>query len=114
VGFAEPRRALALPERLAPGDRIAFLLRDADAAREDLKAMLGGVAGVRPAAGLYFDCCARGASLFGVEGLESGYLGHAFPGVPIAGMLGSCEIGPVGGTTELLTYTGVLAIFDAS
>ena len=30
----------------------------------------------------------------------------------ILGMLGSCEIGPIGGTAELLTYTGVLALID--
>ena len=33
--------------------------------------------------------------------------------LPIAGMLGSCEIGPIGGVPRLLTYTGVLALLDA-
>ena len=31
---------------------------------------------------------------------------------PVAGLFGSCEIGPIAGRTELLTYTGVLALVD--
>jgi small ligand-binding sensory domain FIST len=50
---------------------------------------------------------------FGIPGLEAAYLARAFEGVPIAGMLGSCEIGPIGRSTQLLTYTGVLALIDA-
>lgn len=113
VGFSEQRRAFALPEPVARGQSIALALRDAHSAREDLRAMLGGVADGRAALGLYLDCCARGSSLFGVAGLEAAYLEQALPGVPVAGLLGSCEIGPVGGRTELLTYTGVLALLDA-
>jgi small ligand-binding sensory domain FIST len=51
-------------------------------------------------------------SLFGVPGIEAAYLDRASGGAPILGMLGSCEIGPIGGTAELLTYTGVLAYID--
>ena len=54
----------------------------------------------------------RGASFFGVPGLEAAYLEHAFGSAPLAGFIGSCEIGPVGGQPELLTYTGVLALID--
>jgi small ligand-binding sensory domain FIST len=74
--------------------------------------MLAELGGTAPALGLYFNCCARGTSLFGVPGLEAAYLEQAFRGSPVAGMLGSCEFGPIGGTTELLTYTGVLALLD--
>jgi small ligand-binding sensory domain FIST len=113
VGFAEARRALALPEAVGRGGRVAFVLRDALAAREDMKSMLAGLGNHPPAFGLYLDCCARGVSLFGVPGLEAAYLEGAFAGRPILGMLGSCEIGPIGGTAELLTYTGVLALVDS-
>jgi small ligand-binding sensory domain FIST len=30
----------------------------------------------------------------------------------VAGMFGSFEIGPIGGTTELLSYTGVLVLLE--
>ncbi len=47
-----------------------------------------------------------------MSGLEAAYLESAFGSAPLAGMFGSCEIGPIGGRTELLTYTGVLALLD--
>ena len=112
AGFALEERALAIPEALAPGDRIAFVHRDASAAREDLKAMLAQLREPQPAFGIYFDCCARGASFFGVPGLEAAYLEESFGRAPVAGLFGSCEIGPVAGRAELLTYTGVLALVD--
>jgi len=78
--------------------------------------MLAGLADPQPALGLYFNCCARGASFFGVPGLEAAYLDNAFPETPIAGMFGSHEVGPIGDPQdprlELLTYTGVLALID--
>jgi small ligand-binding sensory domain FIST len=112
AGFATSENAFAIPEQLAPGRRIALAHRDPEVAREDLKAMLAGLAGGAPAGALYFDCCARGAGFFGVEDLEAAYLEQALGPTPLLGLFGSCEIGPIGGRTELLTYTGVLALLD--
>jgi small ligand-binding sensory domain FIST len=112
AGFALEERAFAVPEGLAPGDRVALVVRDPESARADLKQMLVGMGRAAPRAGLYFDCCARGESFFGVSGLEAGYLSQSFGDAPITGMFGSCEIGPIGGRAELLTYTGVLALLD--
>ena len=112
AGFATSENAFAIPERLAPGRRIALAHRDPEVAREDLKAMLAGLAGGAPAGALYFDCCARGAGFFGVQDLEAAYLEQALGPTPLLGLFGSCEIGPIGGRTELLTYTGVLALLD--
>jgi small ligand-binding sensory domain FIST len=47
-----------------------------------------------------------------VPGLEAAYLENSFRKTPIAGMFGSCEIGPIAGRPELLTYTGVLALVE--
>jgi small ligand-binding sensory domain FIST len=113
VGFAPDERALALPTPLATGDPIAFVHREPEGARQDLKDVLERLGAQAPAFGLWFDCCARGASFFGVPGLEAAYLESAFGDAPVAGMFGSCEIGPVAGQVELLTYTGVLALVDA-
>ena len=116
VGFAPDDRAFALPEAVDRGDLIAFAVREPESARADLKLMLAGLAGEPPAFGLYFNCCARGSSFFGVPGLEAAYLDNAFSETPIAGMFGSHEVGPVGDprapSLELLTYTGVLALVD--
>ena len=100
------------PEPVERGQQIAFALREPQSARDDMKAMLAGLGVTQSAFGLYLNCCARGASFFGVPGLEAAYLENHFGSVPIAGMFGSCEIGPIGGRTELLTYTGVLALID--
>jgi small ligand-binding sensory domain FIST len=112
AGFALKENAIAIPEPIASGERIAFVQRDPASAREDLKLMLERVRDPAPAFGLYFDCCARGSGFFGVPGLEAAYLEQAFGSVPLAGFFGSCEIGPVAGQPELLTYTGVLALID--
>ena len=50
AGFAPSENAFAIPEPLAPGRRIAFVHRDPEAAREDLKAMLAGLAEALPPA----------------------------------------------------------------
>jgi len=113
MGFDPEANAFAIPENVPVGSRIALALREPEAAREDLKAMLEGMGSEPPAMGFYFDCCARGASFFGIPGLEAAYLESYFGKAPIGGMFGSCEIGPIGGRAELLTYTGVLALIDA-
>ena len=112
AGFAPEANAFAIPEVIEKGDRIAFVHREPETAREDLKAMLAGLGTDTPGLALYFDCCARGAGFFGMPGLESAYLEQALGGSPLAGMFGSCEIGPIAARTELLTYTGVLALLD--
>lgn len=112
IGFEPKENAFAIPEVVKPGDRIALTLRDPESARKDLKAMLAALEGPPAAFGIYLDCCARGASFFGVSGLEAAYLESALGNAAIAGMFGSCEIGPIGTRTELLTYTGVLALID--
>jgi len=113
VGFSPDDRAFALPESVERGQQIALAVREPESARADLKAMLAGLAEGQPAFGLYFNCCARGSSFFGVPGLEAAYLESAFPETPIAGMFGSHELGPIGAAgVELLTYTGVLALVE--
>src|SRR5262245_53871311 len=112
AGFAPSENAFAIPERPAPGRRIALAHRDPETARDDLKAMLAGLAGSPPACALYFDCCARGSGFLGAQDLEAAYLEQALAPAPLLGLYGSCEFGPIAGSTELLTYTGVLALLD--
>jgi small ligand-binding sensory domain FIST len=112
AGFAPDANAFAIPATVEKGDQIAFVHREPETAREDLKEMLAGLGSEPPGLALFFDCCARGAGFFGVAGLESAYLDQALGGAPLAGMFGSCELGPIAGRVELLTYTGVLALLD--
>jgi len=112
IGFEAEANAFAIPDQPKPGDRLALVVREPEAARDDLKAMLAGLGAPPSGFGIYFDCCARGAGFFGMQGLEAAYLESACGAAPLAGMFGSCEIGPIGSRAELLTYTGVLALID--
>lgn len=111
-GFDPASGAFALPDRLAPGDAIALALREPQGARADLKRMLAELSEPRPALALYLGCCGRAASLFGVPGLEAGYLASFLEPAPVLGVLGALEIGPVAGRPEVLTQAGVLAALD--
>ena len=107
-------RAFALPEAVACGDRIALAIREPESARADLKLMLAGLAGGKPAFGLYFNCATRGASLFGDPGVEAACLANAFADVPIAGLISPYQIAPMALRSDplVLTYAGALALVD--
>ena len=74
AGFALEEQALAIPEPVAVGDRIAFVQRDPNSAREDLKAMLASVRDPTRPSGSTSTAARRGSSFFGVPGLEAAYL----------------------------------------
>lgn len=112
VGFDARRRALALPEALRPGQRLALVLRDADAARAELADALEACAATAPAAALHLGCAAGGSELFGFAGLEAAYLERAFGKAAVVGASGTCQVAAQSGRPELLTYTGVLALLD--
>jgi small ligand-binding sensory domain FIST len=106
---------LALAETVEEGQRIVFAVREGRFAREDLKRVLWGareaLAGDGlPRFGLYFNCLARGRSLYREDGVDAALLGQTFPGVPILGLFGNAEIAPLGGLNRILTYTGVLLL----
>jgi len=96
------------------GEPLLFVLRDSQAAREDLKGMLDRVAAAAPKStwsfGLYFNCAGRGASLYGLSGIDSAFLSRQFGGLPIIGFFGNAEFAPLRGVSRLLSYTGVLAL----
>ena len=113
VGFDDRERSFAVPDAVSSGDRIALALRDPEAARVDLKAMLGRAFSRTPALGFYFSCRAAGGSFLGAEGLEAAYLENACGVAPVLGIRGAFEFGPAGGRVELLTHAAVLALIDA-
>lgn len=114
VAVDPARQAIILSEEVAAGAPIQFVLRDGQAAREDLKEMLRRLrepAGTTPwRFGLYINCAGRGASLYGLPGIDSAYLSRQFGGLPIVGFFGNAEIAPLRGANRLFTYTGVLAL----
>jgi len=108
--------ALSVGRPVSKGDVICFVLRDPAGAREDLKAMLdeeSAVAAVaEPRLGLYFNCCARGSSLYGMPGIDTAFIRRAFGPLPVAGFFGFCEIASMRGAARIHNYAGVMALIS--
>ena len=106
--------AIAIGDRVRPGQRIQFHLRDAETSAEDLEMMLQryqqqSSAGAAAAGALMFSCLGRGAALYGCPNFDSQLFGRYLK-IPISGFFCNGEIGPVGGSTFLHGYTSVFGI----
>lgn len=107
-------RSLAVPEPVRTGQTIRFTLRDAIAARDDMKAMLDEqvqARGDRPAAfGFYFNCAGRGSALYGRSGLDPELINRRFRDLALIGIESSFEIAPTCGRPQVHMLTGVLLL----
>ncbi|HEY2988078.1 MAG TPA: FIST N-terminal domain-containing protein [Candidatus Binatia bacterium] len=114
VGLDPRAGVLAVAEEIFAGERMLFTLRDAQRAREDLGQMLERQAAAlgdnAPQLGFYFNCCARGRSLYGMDGIDTAYIRQSLGEFPLIGLFGSFELGPLGQKNHLLAYTGVLTL----
>ena len=96
---------------------MGFALRNPEMARQDLKQMLDRICLDKDQEspykfGLYFNCCARGSSLYGIEGIDSAYISNALGNIPFVGFFGNSEFAPIQNKNHLFTYTGVLVLFS--
>jgi small ligand-binding sensory domain FIST len=107
---------LAVAADCEEGQSILFALREPAAAEEDVTRMAERAAAAAPPGGyrfgLYFNCLARGRSLYGRDGVDSAALARHLPGVPLLGFSCNAEIAPLRGANHLFTYTGVLVLFS--
>jgi small ligand-binding sensory domain FIST len=113
VGASEEHGVIAVAHYPQVGDPVGLVLRNAERARDDLKATLEEMRAksARAAAfGLYFDCVSRGSGLYNIPGHDAAYIRQSLGAIPIAGFFTGFEIGPLGGATGLLQYSGVLAL----
>jgi small ligand-binding sensory domain FIST len=116
IGVDPRMGALAIGDRIRPGQRIQFHLRDAETSAEDLEVLLNRYVqqGLpMPAGALMFSCLGRGEALYGEPNFDSELFTDYVGEVPMAGFFCSGEIGPVGGSTFLHGYTSVFGIFRA-
>ena len=109
--------AIAIGDRIRPGQRIQFHLRDARTSAEDLEMLLSRYqrstqnSGRSSSAGaLMFSCLGRGEGLYGEPNFDSRLFGKYFDNIPLSGFFCNGEIGPVGGSTFLHGYTSVFGI----
>lgn len=116
-GVDPVRRGLLVSDEVRPGMRLAFAVRDAKAAREDLQAavreLLREAHGAAPRFGIYLNCAGRGSSLYGQRDVDLKILKARLGELPLAGMQSSFEVSEVGGKPALQLYTGVLGLFTA-
>jgi small ligand-binding sensory domain FIST len=114
IGLDPEKGILGVAEEVTKGEAMIFAMRDGERAREDLGQMLqrqvATLGGKKPAFGLYFNCCARGTSLYGLPGIDSAYIHQALGDFPLIGMFGGYELAPLGRANHLFAYTGVLAL----
>jgi len=114
IGLDPEKGILGVAEEVSAGEAMIFAMRDGQRARDDLAQMLHRqvemLGGKKPAFGLYFNCCARGSSLYGLPGIDSAYIAQALGDFPLIGMFGGYELAPLGQTNHLFAYTGVLAL----
>ena len=114
IGLDSAKGVIGVADQVREGQSMIFTLRDGQPARDDLAQMLQRQAerlnGKKPAFGFYFNCCARGASLYGIPGIDSAYIRQVLGDFPLIGMFGGYELAPLGGANHLFAYTGVLAL----
>ncbi len=115
IGAEEKDGSIAIGELVREGQVVQFHVRDAEAADEDLRAMLerysGNMDGAEPASALLFQCLGRGQYLFGQPDHDTGLFRDMVAPVPLAGFFCNGEIGPVGESTFLHGYTSSFALF---
>ena len=115
VGVDPKVGAIAIADRIRPGQRIQFHLRDAHTAKDDLAHLLstyqtGHRDEAAPSGALLFACNGRGTSLFDAPNCDTEQFSHYLGPVPLGGFFCSGEIGPVGKTTFLHGFTSVFGI----
>ena len=107
---------IAVAAEVEEGQSILFALREPSAAEGDVRRMAERAAAAAPPSGyrfgLYFNCLARGRSLYGRAGVDSAALTRHLPGVPLLGFSCNAELAPLRGANHLFTYTGVLVLFS--
>ncbi|MGI8502364.1 MAG: FIST signal transduction protein [Hassallia sp.] len=115
LGVDPSAGAIAIGDRVRPGQRLQFHLRDAEASAEDLELLLQQYQDQRASepsavAALMFSCLGRGEGLYGKPNFDSQLFRRYLNDIPIGGFFCGGEIGPVAGSTFLHGYTSVFAI----
>jgi small ligand-binding sensory domain FIST len=110
VGIDPAQGWLAVGGEIEPGERVMFVRRDPQTAKEDFRQMLTRLKDRLPGppkGGVYYSCIARGPDMFGAEGREVAVIHDVFGDFPLIGFYANGEIS----NDRLYGYTGVIALF---
>jgi small ligand-binding sensory domain FIST len=115
MGVDTEREGLVVGDLVEVGRTVRFQVRDAQAADEDLRALLDGPAvfggpGLVEGA-LLFSCNGRGAALFPSADHDALTVAEHFAHAPVGGFFAAGEIGPVGGGYFVHSFTATVAVF---
>ncbi|MCC5653097.1 FIST C-terminal domain-containing protein [Nostoc sp. XA013] len=115
LGVDPAAGAIAIGDRVRPGQRLQFHLRDAQASAEDLELLLQSYQTQRESepsavAALMFACLGRGEGLYGKPNFDSELFRRYLSDIPVGGFFCGGEIGPVAGRTFLHAYTSAFGI----
>jgi small ligand-binding sensory domain FIST len=114
MGVDQSSGAIAIAALAQVGQTIQFQIRDARAADEELRAMLGAVSDAPAGAALLFACNGRGVGLFGAADHDARTVRELLGPLPLAGLFCNGEIGPVGKRTFVHGFTASLALIAAA
>ncbi|MBW4643648.1 MAG: FIST C-terminal domain-containing protein [Goleter apudmare HA4340-LM2] len=118
LGVDPSAGAIAIGDRVRPGQRLQFHLRDAEASAEDLELLLQQYHNhedteASAIGALMFSCVGRGEGLYGKPNFDSELFRRYIKDIPVGGFFCNGEIGPVSGSTFLHGYTSVFGICKA-
>jgi small ligand-binding sensory domain FIST len=107
-------QSITLAHPLNRGERLFWAMRDALIAERDMRQCLiqaHAELGQDPDFALLFPCMGRGPNFFGNRDRDLDTLHTRFPELPIIGLYGNGEIGPLDGANHLYQYSAVLGLF---
>jgi small ligand-binding sensory domain FIST len=109
IGVDPRNGAVAVAERIRPGQHVQFQLREAQSSRQEARQLLQASQErcplPPPLCGLLFACLGRGSGLFGEANGDVSIAREVMPDLPITGAFCNGEIGPLSNTTYLHGYT---------
>jgi len=112
---ANPRdQSITLSHPLSPGERLFWAMRDTLTAEREMKNVIERAQTElrgAPEFALLFPCMGRGPHFYGNRDRDLDLLTARFPGLPVIGMYGNGEIGPLDGANHLFQYSTVLGLF---
>lgn len=106
-------RSVTLSQRLSPGERLFWALRQPLAAERDMRHTVDLLNrdAAQPRFAMLFPCMGRGPYFYGGVDRDLDIVTARYPGMPVIGFYGNGEIAPFNGGNQLFQYAAVLSLF---